>query len=47
MVDWSLAIKIFSFGLSSVFGSLVILIGAIYLFGKVVKSIENRSIKKV
>jgi hypothetical protein len=47
MVDWGLAVKIFSFGLSAVFGSLVILIGAIYLFGKVVKNIENRSIKKV
>jgi Na+-transporting methylmalonyl-CoA/oxaloacetate decarboxylase gamma subunit len=47
MIDWGLAVKIFSFGLSSVFGSLAILIGAIYLFGKIIRAIENRSIEKV
>jgi len=35
MVDWSLAIKIFVFGLSAVFISLGILIAAIYGFGTV------------
>ncbi|HUU41648.1 MAG TPA: hypothetical protein VMW42_11960 [Desulfatiglandales bacterium] len=47
MVDWGLALKIFSFGLSSVFASLVILIAAIYVFGKIVRVIEEKYIKKV
>lgn len=41
MIDWYLALKIFSFGLSAVFASLAILIGAIYVFGKILKSIEK------
>ncbi len=43
MIDWSLAVKIFSFGLSAVFGSLAILIGAIYAFGKILKAMEKNS----
>jgi len=41
MIDWNLALKIFAFGLSAVFGSLAILIGAIYAFGKILKTIEK------
>lgn len=41
MIDWNLALKIFTFGLSAVFGSLAILIGAIYAFGKILKNIEK------
>jgi len=41
MVDWSLALRIFSFGLLAVFCSLGILIGAIYGFGKVLKAFEK------
>ena len=43
MIDWGLAVKIFSFGLSAVFGSLAILIGAIYIFGKILKAMEKNS----
>jgi len=43
MIDWDLAVKIFFFGLSAVFGSLAILIGAIYAFGKILKSTEKES----
>jgi Na+-transporting methylmalonyl-CoA/oxaloacetate decarboxylase gamma subunit len=46
MVDWSLATKIFIFGLSAVFGSLAILIAAIYTFGRIARNIgEKRSEK--
>ena len=41
MVDWNLALKIFTFGLLAVFCSLVILIAAIYGFGKVLKTFEK------
>jgi len=41
MVDWSLALRIFSFGLLAVFCSLGILIAAIYGFGKVLKAFEK------
>jgi hypothetical protein len=41
MVDWDLALKIFGFGLFAVFCSLGILIGAIYAFGKALKSSEK------
>jgi Na+-transporting methylmalonyl-CoA/oxaloacetate decarboxylase gamma subunit len=43
MIDWNLAVKIFSFGLGSVFSSLAILIAAIYAFGKILKSIEKKT----
>ena len=43
MIDWDLAVKIFCFGLGSVFGSLAILIGAIYAFGSILKQIEKKS----
>jgi len=43
MIDWDLAVKIFAFGLSAVFGSLALLIGAIYAFGKILKTIEKES----
>jgi len=43
MTDWDLALRIFSFGLSTIFGSLAILIGAIYAFGKILKAIEKKS----
>ncbi len=46
MVDWSLAGKIFAFGLSAVFGSLAILIAAIYAFGRIVRNIEKKSKEK-
>jgi Na+-transporting methylmalonyl-CoA/oxaloacetate decarboxylase gamma subunit len=46
MIDWDLAVKIFSFGLGSVFASLAILIGAIYAFGKILKSTEKESNEK-
>jgi len=43
MIDWNLAIRIFSFGLGAVFSSLAILIAAIYAFGKILKSIEKKA----
>ncbi len=43
MIDWDLGLKIFSFGLSAVFGSLAILIGAIYAFGKILKAMKKSS----
>jgi len=43
MIDWNLAVKIFSFGLGAVFSSLAILIAAIYAFGKIVKVTEKRA----
>ena len=46
MIDWGFAAKIFSFGLSAVFGSLAILIGAIYAFGKILRVIEKESNEK-
>jgi len=46
MIDWDLAVKIFSFGLSAIFGSLAILIGAIYVFGKILRAIEKKSDEK-
>jgi len=42
MTDWGLAVRIFSFGLSIVFGSLAILIGAIYAFGKILRVIGKK-----
>ena len=42
MIDWNLAVKIFSFGLGAVFLSLGILIAAIYAFGNILKSIERK-----
>ncbi len=41
MIDWGLAVKIFSFGLGAVFASLAILIAAIYVFGKILEKIEK------
>ncbi len=41
MVDWSLAMRIFGFGLFAVFCSLGILIGAIYGFGRILKRFEK------
>jgi Na+-transporting methylmalonyl-CoA/oxaloacetate decarboxylase gamma subunit len=46
MVDWSFAVRIFIFGLSAVFGSLAILIGAIYAFGGLVRNLEKKSNEK-
>ncbi len=46
MIDWNLALKIFSFGLSAVFASLAILIAAIYAFGKILKGIEKEGNEK-
>lgn len=46
MIDWNLALKIFSFGLSAVFVSLAILIAAIYAFGKIIRNIEKDSNEK-
>ncbi|MGM0383821.1 MAG: OadG family transporter subunit [Thermodesulfobacteriota bacterium] len=43
MIDWNLAVKIFSFGLGAVFSSLAILIAAIYAFGKIAKSMEKKA----
>ncbi|HDH87088.1 MAG TPA: hypothetical protein ENF36_03460 [Desulfobacteraceae bacterium] len=43
MIDWNLAVRIFSFGLGAVFSSLAILIAAIYAFGRVLKSIEKKA----
>ena len=37
MIDWGMAIKIFSFGLGAVFSCLAILIAAIYAFGGILK----------
>ena len=42
MIDWGLAVKICLFGLSAVFGSLALLIGAIYGFEKILKILEKR-----
>jgi hypothetical protein len=42
MIDWGLAVKICVFGLSAVFGSLALLIGAIYAFEKILQIIEKR-----
>ena len=42
MLDWNLAIKIFIFGLSAVFGSLAILIAAIYAFGRIIPHFERK-----
>jgi hypothetical protein len=42
MTDWGLAVKIFYLGLSTVFCSLAILIGAIYAFGKILEIIEKK-----
>ena len=41
MIDWNLAIKIFTFGLSAVFGSLAVLIAAIYIFGWLLRTSEQ------
>ncbi|MBW1689204.1 MAG: hypothetical protein JRI71_00020 [Deltaproteobacteria bacterium] len=46
MVDWSLAVKIFAFGLSAVFGSLAILIAAIYAFGRILRNMEGKDKEK-
>jgi Na+-transporting methylmalonyl-CoA/oxaloacetate decarboxylase gamma subunit len=46
MIEWGLAVKIFSFGLSTVFGSLAILIVAIYAFGKIIKAMEKKDSEK-
>ena len=46
MVDWDLAVRIFTFGLSAVFASLAILIAAIYGFGSIIRNIEKNSRKK-
>ena len=43
MIDWNLAVKIFSFGLGAVFSSLAILIAVIYAFGKILKIIEKKA----
>ncbi len=43
MIDWNLAVRIFSFGLGAVFFSLAIVIAAIYAFGKIFKSIEKKA----
>jgi len=43
MIDWNLAVRIFSFGLGAVFSSLAILIAAIYAFGKILKNIEKKA----
>ena len=42
MIDWSLSAKICFFGLSAVFGSLGILIAAIYGFGLILKNWGNK-----
>jgi Na+-transporting methylmalonyl-CoA/oxaloacetate decarboxylase gamma subunit len=46
MINWNLAVTIFSFGLSAVFGSLALLIAAIYAFGAVLRKIEKPSSEK-
>lgn len=46
MIDWDLGLKIFFFGLSAIFGSLAILIGSIYAFGKILRAIEKKSDEK-
>lgn len=46
MVDWDLAVRIFIFGLSAVFGSLAILIAAIYGFGSIIRNIEKNNREK-
>jgi Na+-transporting methylmalonyl-CoA/oxaloacetate decarboxylase gamma subunit len=42
MINWELAIKIFFFGVSAVFGSLALLIGAIYAFGKILELLQKK-----
>ncbi len=42
MIDWELVIKIVFFGLTAVFGSLALLIGAIYAFGKILRLLEKK-----
>jgi Na+-transporting methylmalonyl-CoA/oxaloacetate decarboxylase gamma subunit len=42
MINWELAIKIFFFGVSAVFGSLALLIGAIYAFGKILQLLQKK-----
>ena len=42
MIDWNLATKIFTYGLSTVFCSLAVLIAAIYIFGTILKAIERK-----
>lgn len=42
MIDWNLALKIFTFGLGAVFASLAILIAAIFAFGKILKTTEEK-----
>lgn len=46
MMQWMLGIKICLFGLGAVFLCLGVLIGFIYLFGIVLKSIDKNSVKK-
>ena len=46
MVDWNLAVRIFTFGLSAVFGSLAILIAAIYAFGRIIQNMEKKRSEK-
>lgn len=41
MIDWNLAVKIFTFGLSAVFASLALLIAAIYGFGWLFRILEQ------
>ncbi len=42
MVDWNMALRIFIFGLSAVFGSLALLIAAIYAFGGILRIVERK-----
>jgi Na+-transporting methylmalonyl-CoA/oxaloacetate decarboxylase gamma subunit len=46
MVDWNLAVMICIFGLSAVFGSLAILIAAIYAFGRIARNIGEKGSEK-
>jgi Na+-transporting methylmalonyl-CoA/oxaloacetate decarboxylase gamma subunit len=46
MVDWNLAVAIFIFGLSAVFLSLGILIGAIYGFGIIARNFDKKGSEK-
>lgn len=41
MIDWDAAVRIFFFGLSAVFGSLALLMAAIYAFGKIVRLLRK------
>ena len=45
MIDWTLSLKICFFGLSAVFGSLLILIASIYAFGFILKNLEKKEAK--